>query len=554
MDFKKKISSAIAKELNKKEGEINSLIEIPPESSLGDYALPCFRLGVNPKLIAESIASKVKLDFIDKIETKGPYVNFFVDKKLFVENVLAEVLKSKKNYGKSKIGKEKVMVEYSQANTHKAFHVGHIRATSLGESISRVLEFSGNKVVRANYQGDTGMHVAKWIWCYQKYHSNEKLKDDEGWIASIYVEAVKKLAENEYLQKEVDVINQKLDSRKDKKLNELWKKTRKLSLDSLEKVYQDLNTKFDKYFFESQFEKRAKEISKELVKKKIAEISDEATIIRLDEYNLGVWVLLRKDGTVLYSGKDIALAEEKFNKYKIDKSIYVVGKAQEMHFMQLFKTLELMKFKQASKCRYVPVSEVRLPEGKMSSRTGDNILYSDFKKEIIDIVKKEITQRGKLSGKALEDRALAIAIASMKYTMLSQGINKGITFDKKEAIKFEGDTGPYLQYSYARACSILKKVKGKKSFEIPLLHDNEIKLIKRISIFPDVVENVARDLDPSGIAHYAHELAQSFNEFYNSCKVVGSEEESFRLKLVEAFKITLGNALFLLGIAALEKM
>jgi len=206
------------------------------------------------------------------------------------------------------------MVEFSQANTHKAFHVGHVRGTSLGESISRIIEFSGSKIIRANYQGDTGMHVAKWIWCYTKYHPKEKIISDEKWIASIYVDAVKRLAENPELQIEVDKINENLYKKDNKKLNELWSRTRKLSLNSFEKIYKELNTRFDFYFFESRVEKRGKEIANELVRKKLAKISEGATIIELEKYGLGVWVLLRKDGTILYSSKDLALAEQKFNK------------------------------------------------------------------------------------------------------------------------------------------------------------------------------------------------------------------------------------------------
>ncbi|MDP3917263.1 MAG: arginine--tRNA ligase [Nanoarchaeota archaeon] len=556
MDFKDKIAIAISKKLRVGKKEIFDVIEVPPDDKLGDFSFPCFKFaGKNkPAEIANDLSKKIKISFIDKIEVKGPYLNFFVNKKNLAESVLSSVFKEKENYGRLKLSNKKVMVEFSQANTHKAFHVGHIRGTSLGESISRILDFCGNEVVRANYQGDTGMHVAKWIWCYQKYHSKDKLVEDEAWIAHIYVDAVKRLSENPEFQKEVDDINRKLESKEDLKLNALWNKTRLLSLGALSKIYKDLDTKFDEYFFESHVEKKGKEISKKLVKKKIAEISDEATIMRLEDYNLGVWVLLRSDGTVLYSAKDLALAEEKFMKHKIQKAVYVVGKEQEMHFHQLFKTLEIMEFKQAKNCQYVPVSEVRLPHGKMSSRTGDNVLYSDFKNELIKAAKKEILKREKLNDSDLEKRALAIAVASMKYSMLNQGNNKTIVFDKDNAMKFEGDTGPYLQYTYARACSILRKSKKKKSLYAHSISDKETSLLKKIYDFPMVVKKSFTELDPSPIANYSHGLAKSFNEFYNSCKVIGDKEEVFRLSLVEAFKITLGNALYLLGIKALNKM
>ncbi len=549
MDFKREICAALKKAVKKEE------LETPPDSKLGDYAFPCFGLSKElkkaPNEIAKELAGKLKIKGVEKIQAIGPYVNFFVDKKILAETVLKEI--QKKDYGKANLGKEKVMVEFSQANTHKAFHVGHIRGTSLGESISRILELCGNKVLRVNYQGDTGMHVAKWLWCYKKYHSKEKLSKDESWVAGIYVDAVKKLDANPDLQSEVDEINRKLDSKEDKELNKLWETTRKDSLEAFEAIYKELNTKFDNYFFESHIEKRAKEISNELLKKKIAEESDGAVIVNLEKYGLGIWVLLRKDRTALYSAKDLALAEKKFEEHKIDKAVYVVGKSQELHVKQIFKTLELMNFKQAKNCRYVPVNEVRLPEGKMSSRTGENVLYSDFKNELLKHASSEIQKRYKLNEKELEKRALAVAIAAMKYSMLKQDVNKGIVFVKEEAMRFEGDTGPYLLYSYARAKSILKKAKYKqKKFNVAL--EGEETLISELSKFPDVVVQSYNNLAPNIIANYANSLSQTFNEFYHKSKVIGSENEQFRLVLVEAFSIVLKKALDLLGINVIEEM
>lgn len=554
--YKNKIIKLIKKEI--KDADVS--IEIPPDPNLGDFALPCFSfakfLKKNPVEIANSLKEKIKANFIERIETKGPYLNFFIDKKTMVNDIIEQVSNQNEEYGKSEGKKEKVMVEFSQANTHKAFHVGHIRGTSLGESLARILSFTGKDVVRSNYQGDTGMHVAKWLWCYTNYHSKEEIKKDEAWFASIYVDAIKRLAEKSELQEEVEEINRKLDLGKDKKLNELWKKTRKICLESLEVIYKELNTGFDNYFFESQLEEDAKKIAKELIDKKVAEISEEATIVNLEKYDLGVFLMLRKDGTVLYGGKDIALAVKKFREFKIDNSIYVVGKEQEHYFMQIFKVLELMKFKQAANCKYVPVSLVKLPWGKMSSRTGDNILYSAFRKELVVYAKKQIKEKWpKIGVKEIERRALAISIASMKYPMLKQNPNKEIIFNKEEAMRFEGDTGPYLQYSYARATSIINKSKRNNvKYVIPELHEKEIMLIKKIGEFPLQVKKAAESLNPGIIANYAFRLASQFNEFYAACKVVGSEEEVFRIKLVDVFRITLKNSLDLLGIEVLEQM
>jgi len=555
MDFEQEIKKELKKILKK---EVK--LEIPPDSRLGDYSFPCFELAKDLKKDPNRIAKELSEKIINKnfrVENKGPYLNFFVDKEKLIKEVLSKILTEKEKYGILKKKRGKVMIEFSQANTHKAFHIGHIRGTSLGESLARILEFTGHKVIRVNYQGDTGMHVAKWLWCYNKFHKNEKFPRNnvENWIASIYVEAVNKLEENQILQEEVNKINFELEEGKNKKLVALWKKTRKLSLDAFDGIYKDLNTRFDNYFFEREVGKKGKEIANWLVKRKIARVDQGAVIVDLEKYNLGVWVLLRGDGTVLYSAKDIALAEIKFNRFKIDKSIYVVGAAQNLHIQQLFKTLELMGFKRAKNCVYIPVSEVRLPTGKMSSRTGENIVYSEFKKEIMDYAASEIKKRhDELNEKEIGKRALIISMAAIKFDMLKQDLNKTIIFSKEEALKFEGDTGPYLQYSYARAVSILKKARKKSNFKIVELKDKEIELIKKLDEFRIVVEQASNSLNPSLIANYSFQLAQIFNEFYHLCPVIRSVEEGQRLAIVKAFLIVMKSSLRLLGIEVMEEM
>ncbi len=562
-----KILKNALKEINANlsEEEIEKLIEIPPSPKMGDFAFPCFPLAAilkkNPSQIAVEIKKQIHSNKeFEKIVVSGAYVNFFVDKLNFSEKTMEEILKKKSAFGKfSSVKKEKITVEFSQPNTHKAFHVGHIRGTSLGESISRILEFCGQKVIRANYSGDTGMHVAKWLWCYKKYHSKEKLSDNESWIASIYVDAVRRLEEKPLLQAEVDEINRKLESKKDKKLNELWKKTRRHSVNSWKIIYKELNAKFDRYFFESEVEKRGKQISLELLKKGIAEKSDGAVIMDLKRYNLGVWVLLRSDGTVLYSAKDLALAEEKIKKYHADKNISLHGSEQNLHFRQLIKTLELIGYEK-EKFSDISFDMVRLPTGKMSSRTGENILYSDFMNEITEHAKMEIKKREpKISQKELDSRALKISIAAIKYSMLKQSANKAIVFDKKEALNFEGDTGPYLLYSYARAKSIIKKSKSfnknsAKSEKIKSLEEKEIELAKKLSQFPEIMKNSFENLNPSAIANYSYQLSQEFNEFYHSCPVLNSEKQNFRIALVKSFIRVAENSLALLGIDVIEEM
>lgn len=557
--MKDKIINTLLKLINLEKQKISNLIEIPPSSDLGDYAFPCFTLSKelkkNPNEIAKELSKKISPSKeIEKAEANGPYVNFFINKKILAENILKQIQKQRDKYGYSKKHKEKIMIEFSQPNTHKAFHIGHIRNTSLGESLSRIMESQGNRIIRANYSGDTGMHIAKWLWYYLNY-KKEKPRKEESWFAEIYVSAVKKLAENEKLQIEVDEINKKLEDKSDKNLTNLWKETRKLSIKAWDAIYKELGAEFNVKYYESELEARGKEISEDLFKKGIAEISDGATIINLEKYNLGVWVLLRKDRTVLYSAKDLALAEKKFKDFNIKESIIVSANEQDLHFKQLIKTLELMRFKYANNYRHLSYNVVRLPTGRMSSRTGENVIYSSFKEELTAELKKELRKRNKLTNKELENRSLILAIASLKYAMLKQDINKIIVFDKKEALRFEGNTGPYLLYAYARAKSILRKAKSRsQKYQIKEISDKEKNLITQLASFSDVINQAYDDLAPNIVANYAYQLAQSFNEFYHSEKVIGSENEHFRLSLVSAASQVIKNSLSLLGIKTLEEM
>ena len=540
--------------------EIASILEVPQDSSRGDFAFPCFALAKlwkkNPALIASEIANKIgKAKVFEKVEAVGSYVNFFADARAVTDEVLSRVEKEKDKYGTNNAGKGKrFMIEFSQPNTHKAFHVGHIRGTSLGESLARIREFCGYRVIRTNYSGDTGMHIAKWLWCYTHFHKGEKIQSDESWFAKIYVEAVQKLEDNEKGEAEVLIINKKLDNRTDKKLIELWKKTRLKSIAAWKPIYRDLNVKFDKNFFESQVENAGKKIAHGLVKKGIARIDDGATIVDLKKDNLGIWVLLRRDGTVLYSAKDLALAENKFSKYKSDESLVITNAEQNLHFQQLRKTLELMNFKHWHNYYHLGYESVRLPDGKMSSRTGKNILYADFRNELVDAARLEIEKRTRLPEIESNKRALAIAISAMKYAMLKQDTNKIIIFNKEEAIRFEGDTGPYLLYSYARAQSILKKpIKTTKINSYDIGNHEKI-LLNEFARFPEIVVMANENFNVSGITHYAYTLAQTFNEFYHSCPVIGSDNERFRLRLVRAFCQVMQNAMHLLGITLLKEM
>jgi len=559
MDFKKEIIALLKKEIKNLD---DNLLEVPPNPEMGDYSLPCFTLSKqlkkDPKTIATNLTKKIKPNkYIKKIQNIGPYLNFFVNNEIKNKQIIETILKEKDKFGSHKKKKKKIMVEYCQANTHKAFHVGHLRGTSLGESLTRILKFNGYDVIQANYQGDTGSHVAKWLWYYKKYSKGSPPKNKEGkWLADIYVKAVKKLTEKPELKKQVEQINYNLEHNKSKELKDLWKKSRKWSLDEFNRIYKELDAHFDYFFFERKMEKRGKAIVDYLVKNKIAKVSDGATIADLDK--LGVWVLLRRDGTILYSAKDLALAEKKFKEYKIDTSIYVVGKAQSLHFQQLFKVLELMKFPQAKNAFHLSFDEVRLPTGKMSSRTGVNILYSDLRDELFEFATKETKQRHlDWPIKKIKKTAENLSITSLKFSIIFQDNNKPIIFNIKQAMAFEGDTGPYIQYSHARACSILKKIKIPTKANLSLLNQpEETKLINKLYNFPEITKRSAKEYKPFHIAKYVIELAHSFNNFYNSHKCITEDKEltKARILLVQSTKQVFANSLNLLGISVLKEM
>jgi len=561
--FEEKIKELIAKTTKLKESEI--ILE-KPKDNFGDYAFPCFSLAKiykkNPVEIAKDLKNKMKpFDEIEHIEAVSGYLNFFINKEFMFEKILKEILKQKEDFGKGQ-KKGKIMTEFCHANTHKAFHIGHTRNIALGESISRILEKNGFEVIRVNYQGDVGMHIAKTLWGLQnlKKLKLKEPKEERGkWLGIVYATASKVSKENEKITEEINKINQKLYSG-DKELTDLWKKTRQWSIDYFENIiYPDFGVKFKRFYFEKEVEKKGTEIAKSLLKKGIAKKSDGAIVMDLKKFGLDIFIILKSDETPLYGTKDLYLAELQNKEYNPNEILHIVGSEQNFYFKQLIKTLELVNPIIAKKEKHITYELVLDSTGrKFASREGIVVLYDDTIKKLTDLAEKEIKQRdSKLKEKELKIRARKIALGAIKYAMLSQSTNKPIVFDEKEIIRFEGDTGSYLLYSYARASSILRKMgkeKQNKTFKIAKLNEQEIKLSKALMEFPEIVQKAGTELNPSIVANYAYNLAKTFNEFYHACQVIGSEESTQRIALVSTSKIVLKEALNLLGIEALEEM
>lgn len=541
------LKEEITKELDIKIDEIEE-----PER-YGDFAYPCFNLakkqGKNPNEIAKELAEKLKIKFIKEIEAIGPYINFYINWPVFSEELLNSI---NEKYG-SWNEKETVIMDVFQPNPFKPFHIGHIRNAVLGESIRRILEFCGKKTIAVSYMGDVGTHVARWLWYFNKFYKGEIPKENVSkWAGEVYAEATRKVSEKEEYEEEVKEVNKKLDSR-DPEIMRTWKKIKDLCLEDFWKIKKELDVHLDDNFYESEVEGPGREIVQQLVKEGKAKISEGAPVANLEKYDLGTFLLLKSDETALYSTKDLGLAESKRKKYKFDKSVFIVAAEQDLYFKQLFKTMELFKIPGWNKNVHVSYGLVILKKGKMSSRYGTIILYEDLRDEIIKRV-SEIIKDSDIENK--EEVIKKVAFSAIKFPMLNIDNKKTITFDWEQSLDFEGKSGPYLQYSYVRAINILKKAQLKEYDASLLKEDIEIKLIKKIAKFPNIIKQTADQYSPNILTNYLFELAQDFNSFYQFLPVLKSEKElkNARLKLVESVKTVMKSGLYLLGIPIMEKM
>jgi len=523
------------------------------------------------KGILRLAAQDGSVDGISRIDAVKGYLNLYFSTAVYANRVVDEVLASGLDFGRGAKKNERVMVEFSQPNTHKAFHVGHLRSAILGDSLARIVDFAGYDLVRANYPGDIGLHVIRWLWAYLKFHNGEEPETDiTNWMGKVYADAAKKLEENPELEAEVRALYARWDQR-DPEIFALWKKTRQWSLNGFDQIYNQLDVGFDKYYFNSEEEQPGKEIVADLVKRKIAvdERPDGPVIVKLDEL-LGnkdekyrVLVILRSDGTALYATEDLSLVLHKFRDYPdMVRSIYVVDVRQSLHFTQVFKTLEIAGYEQAKKCQHVAYELVTLPGNVvMSSREGTVVLLENLIREAISRAKKETHKKNpSLTEEQLNDIAQAIGLGALKYPLLARENARVVTFDWQSALDFNGQAAPYIQYAHVRCNSILRKAQAEPAnlmaeFNYELA-PAEVQLIDLISRFPTEVQRAAAEYKPLIIASIAYDIAKAFASFYDKCPVIQAEKDirNARLQLVIAAKQTMANALRLLGIQAPEVM
>lgn len=555
-------------------------LEQPPEKSLGDYALPCFRfakaLKKNPNLVAEELKNELLAlnnPWVDRIDLKGAFLNIFTNQKQVAKTLIPLLIKGEgfKLLAQNPVhNKTKVMIEFSQPNTHKEFHVGHGRNVCLGDSLCRIFSYNGFDVIPVNYIGDEGTHIAKCLWAVDHYTGeklDDKIENKAEWLGQRYVEANTKLksASDEDKIKynaEVSAILKSIEN-KTGKYYDTWKITRQYCLDDFNRIYNWLDVHFAHFFYESEVSEASQEIVEEYIKKGLFVEDNGAIGFDMSDKKLGFFMARKSDGTTLYGTKDLALAALKFNQYHIDRSIYVVGSEQNFHFKQVFYALEKMGFPQAAKCYHLSYGMVVRPEGKMSSRAGNSFTFL----QLINLVVEEINiyldkYKDEWDKTRMEETAHKLAVGAIKYGMLQADPNKEIVFDPKEWVSFEGNSGPYLMYSYARTQSILTKAAEQK-IELSLAnldlltHESERELMRHLYDFNQTAMYACENYKPSTIANHLFFTCKAYNRFYNDVSVMKAETEELRgarLALLKAFGETLKTGLHLLGITPPEKM
>lgn len=557
----KKIIEKATKSLTKE--VVNFSIEIPGDKNHGDYStnvglILAKKISKNPVETANLVKTgieKQKNKLFKKIEIAGPgFINFFVADKYFID----EVKSVDENYGKGKeLKNKKVIIDYTDPNILKEFHIGHLMSNAVGESLSRIFEFQGAKVKRVCYQSDVGVGVAKAIW--------GKIKNENLSWQDAYVFGNKNYEEDANptspglrgARKEIIELNKKIFERSDSEVNKIYDQGKKWSLEYFDSIYKKLGTKFDYFIFESQVVELAKAIVEKGLKNGVFEKGENgAVIFKGEKYGLHTRVFINSEGLPTYESKDLGLAEMKYKKYTYDKSVIVTGNEVNDYFKVMLCAMSKVNAKLAERTKHVGHGMLRLPEGKMSSRTGKVITGESLIEKVEELVKEKIKDR-ELSEKEKKEILETVAIGAIRYSILKQSIGSDIIYDFDKSISFEGDSGPYLQYSYTRAESVLRKAKQEKVKAGFKKNPTEIsELEKKISYFPDIVLQAQENLEPHFITLYLTELAGVFNSYYAKNKIVDKADEfsPYKIALTNAFAIIMKNGMWMLGIKTLEKM
>ncbi len=534
------------------------VLSAPKDLKNGDYSFFVKDKSVN---IAElDLQSLTKNKYIKSAQAVGQFINIYLSDTFFAE-LLQNILQSGDDFGKNNLREgEKVMFEYTDPNPFKQFHIGHLMPNVIGESLSRIVQWSGADVKRANYQGDVGPHVAKAIWGMQELSAEmpnvkEDLAKKAEFIGNAYVHGSNAYEDDESAKKEIDVLNKIIYEKSDPKVVELYDWGRKVSLDHFEDIYAKLGTKFDYYFFESETAPRGLFLVEEFLAKGIFEKSDGAIVFKGEQYGLHTRVFVNSQGLPTYETKELGLSKMKFEKADFDLSVVITGNEQNEYFKVLLKVLEFVDSKIANRTRHIGHGMLRFASGKMSSRKGNVITGESLIVDVEKLVYEKIKER-ELSDEEKREIMAQVAVGAIKYSILRQSPGRDIIFDFEKSLSFEGDSGPYLQYSHARACSILQK--AKEAGIVPSLEKADVagELEKMLAKFADIAQRAEKDFAPQLIVTYLTELAGAFNSYYANNPIVDSTNPSspYRVALTQSFKTVMKNGLWLLGIVAPERM
>ena len=558
MDYKKHIAQKIAAE-GLSEEDIYAAIALPPNSEMGDYALPCFKfakvLRKSPALIAQDIAANYPADeVIERAEAVNGYVNFTVNKSALARETIDEVLAKGERYGASGEGAGKtICIDYSSVNIAKPFHIGHLSTTAIGGALYKIFNFLSDKAVGINHLGDYGTQFGKLICAYKHWGNREEVQ--AGGIHAINDLYVRFNSEaTEEMEHEAREYFRLIESG-DKEANELFDWFKDLTLEYVKGIYKKLNVTFDSYAGERFYTDKMGPVIDELREKGLLKESNGAQIVDLEPYGMPPCLILRSDGASLYATRDLAAAIYRKNTYDFYKCLYVVAYQQNLHFKQFFKVLELMGKEWAKDLVHVAYGMVSLEDGAMSTRKGKVVWLEDVIRKCEEKAYAIISEKNpELENK--EDVAEKVGVGAVIFGALYNSKIKDIVFSYDKVLSFEGETSVYVQYTCARANSVLEKGGVPGEYKISELLPQEAEVVKAISAFPQAVKDAAEKYEPSIVARFAVDLAQKFNKFYFDCKILTAEgdKKDFRLALTAAALTTLKNALALLGIGVPEKM
>ena len=544
--------------------EITALIEVPPNKDMGDFAFPCFKLAKvfrkAPNMIAAELSEKIEAKgVISNVTPLGGYINFFVNKSQLAETVIKDVLTKKEKYGHSDLGKDKtIVIDFSSPNIAKPFHIGHIRTTVIGNALYKIYDSQGYNTVRINHLGDYGTQFGKLIVAFKLWGNKEAVEANPiPGLLKLYIQFHDEAERHPEMEDEARAWFTKLENG-DKEAKELWQWFRDESLKEFARVYDLLDIEFDSYNGESFYSDKMDRVIDIIKDKGLLQESQGTNIVDLEEYNMPPALITKNDGSTLYMTRDLAAALYRKENYDFEKCIYVVGSQQSLHFQQLFKVLELVGFEWAKDMVHVPFGMVALEEGTMSTRKGRVVFLEDVLKQAIEKTKETMLAKNP-NALNVDEIAKQVGVGAVVFQELSNSRIKDYTFSWSRTLSFEGETGPYVQYTHARCCAVLRKAEEEVTTDInyELLNDvDSAEVLKVIASFNKTILNAMRKNEPHIITRFVLDLAQAFNKFYhdNSILVEDAELRKARLALVCATRQALENGLKLLGMQAPERM